>query len=286
MFQVIRELTQNGGFFSRFFGKGFVQGFVLDSNEQPLHDVVVSIGDHQTKTMRNGKFIVSGLKGQYTVSVKYQDQLLDNIDVLYLRGGDDLSITIRLDSDNLSSIEPSLKELQFEDTDSDITSEVSEQRNEIQFASNGWVFQGNPDYFDVDAYVSSDLPYINWSLKQYSKQVTVGDLVFIWRSRGTKTKSIAGIIALAKVCSEVYHSGKKPNEAQYYRGEQLVEDGPRVDLEVIATFSDAQMIRRDELKNDDLGKTLLIIRRPNNTNYKLSIDELGYLLELWKDRVE
>ncbi len=57
-----------------------------------------------------------------------------------------------------------------------------------------WIFQGNPDAFDIDGYLAAGLDRITWGMRQRSAEVRVGDRVYIWRAAGAQ-KADSGIIA-------------------------------------------------------------------------------------------
>lgn len=58
-----------------------------------------------------------------------------------------------------------------------------------------WLFQGNPDVFDVDSYVRTSNEF-TWHVgqKHFAKDMQPGDQVFIWRASGKK-KLEAGVVA-------------------------------------------------------------------------------------------
>lgn len=51
--------------------------------------------------------------------------------------------------------------------------------------NNTWIFQGNPNVFDIDNYVRNHR-FIWWSLRQehFSDTIEINDEVFLWRSDG------------------------------------------------------------------------------------------------------
>ena len=64
---------------------------------------------------------------------------------------------------------------------------------------NYWIFQGNPDTFNIDTYLSEN-DSILWSVRQkhFAKEMHPGDEVYLWRAAGSK-KAIAGVVAQAVV---------------------------------------------------------------------------------------
>lgn len=45
-----------------------------------------------------------------------------------------------------------------------------------------WIFQGNPNRFDIDDYLSRYTQLIYWHTNRYVKDISLGDPVFIWRA--------------------------------------------------------------------------------------------------------
>ena len=54
-----------------------------------------------------------------------------------------------------------------------------------------WIFQGNPDQFDLDAYLGTSPTQLPWLVTRYAQQIEVGDRVFIWRTKGSAKRSQA-----------------------------------------------------------------------------------------------
>jgi 5-methylcytosine-specific restriction endonuclease McrA len=72
---------------------------------------------------------------------------------------------------------------------------------------NTWIFQGNPDKFNIDEYLIKTKD-IYWSVTQpkHQNEIKVGDLVYIWRAKGSNN-AISGIVAFGVVNEE-----SKPRE--------------------------------------------------------------------------
>ncbi len=72
---------------------------------------------------------------------------------------------------------------------------------------NTWIFQGNPDKFNIDEYLIKTKD-IYWSVTQpkHQNEIKVGDLVYIWRAKGT-INAISGVVAFGVVNEE-----SKPRE--------------------------------------------------------------------------
>ena len=61
-----------------------------------------------------------------------------------------------------------------------------------------WIFQGNPDEYDMDGYLASRPSQVVWLVTRYAKDILPGDRVYLWRNQG-KAKAVAGVIAEAIV---------------------------------------------------------------------------------------
>lgn len=57
-----------------------------------------------------------------------------------------------------------------------------------------WVFQGNPQRFDIDLYLASHL-YVYWHTPRFHDVIHLGDRVFIWRAGEHSEVVTAGRIA-------------------------------------------------------------------------------------------
>ena len=62
-----------------------------------------------------------------------------------------------------------------------------------------WLFQANPDRFDVDAYLSRTREIV-WTVNQrhLADQMRPGDALFMWRASG-KTGQKAGVVAAGAI---------------------------------------------------------------------------------------
>ena len=65
-----------------------------------------------------------------------------------------------------------------------------------------WIFQGNPDEFDLDGYFAIAPTEIPWLVTRYSSEIMIGDRVYIWRTQG-KQKAVAGVIAEGEIIAPV-----------------------------------------------------------------------------------
>ncbi|HMU44055.1 MAG TPA: HNH endonuclease [Ignavibacteriaceae bacterium] len=81
---------------------------------------------------------------------------------------------------------------------------------------NTWIFQGNPDKFNIDEYLTKTKD-IYWSVTQpkHQNEIKVGDLVYIWRAKGSNN-AISGIVAFGVVNEESKPRGEVKNKLFLY----------------------------------------------------------------------
>jgi 5-methylcytosine-specific restriction enzyme A len=77
-------------------------------------------------------------------------------------------------------------------------------------AINIWIFQGNPNVFDIDNYVQ-DNKFIWWSLRQehFADEFNINDKVFLWKSDGGK-KGTGGVVFVNINLSQSDHIKSEP----------------------------------------------------------------------------
>lgn len=146
---------------------------------------------------------------------------------------------------------------------------------------NSWIFQGNPKYFRLDDYLRENKE-IYWTVFQHMNEMSSGDVVYIWRSNGGKSGT-GGIVAKGKLIECPYEMPdyvlkywiKKPEG--YLRGARIVIEDVRLD-------KNKSMLKRDDLKKDNVFKDLKIIPMAMETNYKLETKHSEHIDQLWNQK--
>ncbi|MCC6671548.1 MAG: EVE domain-containing protein [Planctomycetes bacterium] len=149
-------------------------------------------------------------------------------------------------------------------------------------SSRTWIFQGNPDTFDLDGYLARKPARISWAVNQHRDEIRVGDRVFLWRSAGKHHKSVAGIIARCTVDSEPWQGPLDPAGHDLWRGEAPPADGWHVWLQVDEQANERRVLKREWLKSDPVCRNLLIVKQAAGTNYAVSQACLDRLEGLWE----
>lgn len=144
-----------------------------------------------------------------------------------------------------------------------------------------WIFQGNPDAFDVDGYLAAGLPRITWTVRQHAQEIEPGDTVYLWRAGG-KSRARAGIVAEAVVDSEPWDGPDHQEAAPYWRAGDSTQSETRVWLRVRRVASTREVIKRGWLKDDPVCGDLLILRQAAGTNFAVSPHHAERLRRLWR----
>jgi hypothetical protein len=143
-----------------------------------------------------------------------------------------------------------------------------------------WIFQVNPNRFDIDAFLATRPRNTKWLVTRYGADIKIGDPVFIWRAAGTREPS--GIIAKAEVISTPAEGRDDPKSLPFWKSE--VDKNAialRVGIRLTEIAKPQAILRRDALMTDPALESLKIIRMPNGTNYRVDPEQSQRLDKLW-----
>jgi predicted RNA-binding protein with PUA-like domain len=144
---------------------------------------------------------------------------------------------------------------------------------------NTWIFQGNPDDFKIDKYISENNE-IWWSLNQqhFLDEISKGDVVYIWRSDGMK-RGTGGIIARGTVSGD---PSLEIIQSKFWIKKPKDNDKFSIPITIENHLVNGNFIRRTELKEHPQLNDLLILRMANNTNYLVKDEHAKILHKLWE----
>jgi predicted HNH restriction endonuclease len=147
-----------------------------------------------------------------------------------------------------------------------------------------WLFQCNPDRFQIDRFLATRPAEMNWLVRQHASEIEPGDRVFIWRAIGTGAPEESGVVAECEVLTRTEPMGDNgsvfwadPTEAN------VIE--PRVALRIVHIADKRSMLPRSQLSDDSTLRGLRIFRLRNETNYALSAEEASRLSALWGENI-
>lgn len=152
-----------------------------------------------------------------------------------------------------------------------------------------WIFQGNPDEFDVDAYLQQSA-FVYWLVKlgAHQQQVSIGDRVFFWRARGS-SKMQPGIVASGLV-RELPVSANMVERPEALSGNLWKSEIPStgmmagIELDDVRLSPEAGMLLLRVVRHDPILSRMTIVTRRTGTNFKVKPDEAAQLDRLWTDR--
>ncbi len=128
-----------------------------------------------------------------------------------------------------------------------------------------WLFQGNPKYYRVlDAL--RDYQQMPWLTTRYAKDLALGDEVIVWLAGPA-----AGIYALATI-AELPRLRPDPPDRDYWLDKSRIGSKPQALLQFTQKFLQ-QPLLRPALKQDPVLQHLLVLRAPNSTNFKVTLEQ-------------
>ena len=148
--------------------------------------------------------------------------------------------------------------------------------------SNTWIFQANPDTFDINSYLESRLAErapIRWVVRQKPTAIQVGDHVYIWRSAGKK-RGESGVIASGIVLTEPKNMADDSG-GLWSDGEPSEELRVVIELHDVRLSAEEGMLLAQDLIVDSTLEQLRIFRMRAETNYMLSAEHGSKLMLLW-----
>lgn len=145
-----------------------------------------------------------------------------------------------------------------------------------------WIFQGNPDEFDIDGYLASRPPQIVWLVTRYASEMSVGDRVYLWRNQG-KQKAIAGIVAEGVIASTPELRVEDSYGTAFWKEKNARASAPqiRVALRPIKVATKREVIRRDWCEEDPILRNLPNLKMQAQTNYLVSDEQEARIDALW-----
>ncbi len=137
-------------------------------------------------------------------------------------------------------------------------------------STRSWIFQGNPKYFQMDAYLESRQEF-SWTVNQYATEIKTGDRVYIWRAG-----EHSGIVAVAEALSDV---SVQPDDFSGYwiEAPKDNEKRDRIRLRLLELRTRNPLLRTDlRLKLPDLR----IINSPQGTNFPITSPQDAVIRQL------
>jgi hypothetical protein len=145
-----------------------------------------------------------------------------------------------------------------------------------------WIFQGNPDEFDIDGYLASRPAQVVWLVSRYAAEIANGDRVYLWRNKG-QLNAIAGVVAEGIVIATPQLRAEDRDALPFWRTSTARGTTPQVraSLRLVKVASKREVLRRDWCVDDPILKELPNLKLQAATNYKIASPQARRLAALW-----
>jgi hypothetical protein len=145
-----------------------------------------------------------------------------------------------------------------------------------------WIFQGNPDEFDLDGYLASRPGQVTWLVRRYASEIAVGDHVYVWRNQGSQ-RAVAGVVAEGIVTAAPAMRDEDPAAVPFWRTQAPQAGAPqmRTLIRLVKVASSREVLRGDWFEEDPILHDLPNLRMRTATNYKISSEHARRLDALW-----
>ncbi|MCC7390634.1 MAG: EVE domain-containing protein [Phycisphaerales bacterium] len=149
-----------------------------------------------------------------------------------------------------------------------------------RFPPAAWIFQGNPDHFDIDGYLASTTQ-ITWLANQHRQLMAKGQTVYLWRNSG-RGGAIAGVVAVGVIEGDA-ESRPDHSPAVPYWKDPMVAAAPafRVPIRVVEVATAKQVLKSKWLEEDPVCHDLPNLRMRQQTNYLVTSSHADRLARLW-----
>ena len=135
-----------------------------------------------------------------------------------------------------------------------------------------WLFQGNPKYYRILDGIR-DFEQMPWLVTRYDKLIAPGDGVLVWMAGKD-----AGIYGIAEVVERPRHWEAVP-DVGYWVDKSRLGQKPQVLIRFTSKLLDKPLLR-SQLSQDPVLKTLMVMRQPNATNFKVTPEEWQRVFEV------
>lgn len=142
---------------------------------------------------------------------------------------------------------------------------------------NAWLFQANPEYYDLN----EELSGVNigdknsWSVDRYRSEMKPGDVALLWQS-GQE----AGVYAIGQLTDE-------PREYDWQPTQEEIEESPYLKAGWLVEFEYTDILEkplsRSVLKQHPLLSQMQVIKMPRATVFRVSQEEWRELRKMIKD---
>jgi 5-methylcytosine-specific restriction protein A len=145
-----------------------------------------------------------------------------------------------------------------------------------------WIFQGNPKYFNIDAYLNATDDILWEVMTTFVNTVAIGDRVFMWRSDAGKPGS-GGVIARGTITAAPMMLTDE-DAVEFYNPRNQADahiDDWRVAIHIDSKRLVPPILTRIQASDHPRLSTLLILRFAEKGNFLLDVDQAAHLEQLY-----
>jgi hypothetical protein len=148
---------------------------------------------------------------------------------------------------------------------------------EIELKSNVWIFQANPDIYDILAEINNP-DYIDgtWLVSRYQKEIKNGDIGLIWKSGDNP-----GIYAIIDIISDP--EILIDDDETYWKDKEEART-PHLRVNYRYSLKFEVPLFEEEIKTIDGLKDLSILHFHQATNFRVTLDEWKILSDIFRER--
>jgi hypothetical protein len=144
-----------------------------------------------------------------------------------------------------------------------------------------WVFQGNPNKFPIEDYLSRYPELIYWRTPRYAAEIKAGDRAYIWRAGKHAGFIATGTVVEAPTASGVEHPEALGEDLWWSEKPDPDEPNTGICLEEIRLTAGEGLVPRAAVKENELLLSTTLIRMPNGTVFRLTNAENLEMGRLW-----
>lgn len=136
--------------------------------------------------------------------------------------------------------------------------------------SNVYLFQGNPKFYDMDAYLATH-PYIYWHCPNYKDQIQIGDKAILWRAGKDAGMIAIGEISEAPTKTKLIRYPNLLGQEYWADSETVSEDDIKVGIKIsdVRLSPKEGLVSRDRFKTDPTVSSHRIIKNPTGTVFQI-----------------
>jgi hypothetical protein len=149
---------------------------------------------------------------------------------------------------------------------------------------NNWIFQANPNHFDLLGFLSSSPTpkSARWKVTRFAKDMRVGDTVYLWIAAGSK-RGPRGIVGLAKITSQ---PKAQKDDRLGRRFWTHPNEGTSIAIRVQIAIESASLagppLTHETLKKAKVCRRLGILSQSQGTNFRVTQHQADELNRLWQ----